>query len=255
MPVAPTSSTVISVSASAVHECEEVDELPETEEPLSRLAGSQPLRGALVARSLLLTVCGGALLMTAAAVLDPSTLQASSTPVTHDEAQPDEQQQRVANALTSLLWNSKQVLAAHNARDQRGAEVLLWLHDEHDVGRTDADEIALVRHNALFQTITVYSVAPKAESGSPQADGDLAAPDFLDRWRAQADVKGRVIATGISDFQIESAVPSALSPLRLHLTWPGDSADGGMHASNSIEVTGRYPSPEPMPTPQQEYHP
>ena len=84
----------------------------------------QPVRAALVVKSLLMTVCGGALLMTAAAVLDPSTLQAGSTAVSQT-AGPADQQRRIAAALNSLISRSGQILAVQKAREHRGAEILL----------------------------------------------------------------------------------------------------------------------------------
>lgn len=211
-------------------------------------------RAGAVIKSLLTTLCGAALLMTAADVLDPATLQAEST-IAPRPALPRDAHQEFVRSLSSLVGQSHSVLAIKPRQDDRGAQLVLWLEDTHDLGQVDADELALIRHSPLFQTITLYTVSRHAVDLRP-AELDPASPAFLDRWRSMSAVQARVIATGISDMRVEaiSERPSALSDqrltsdrrpliappnlshLRVHLTWSSDHADVADEATAVISV-------------------
>jgi len=89
----------------------------------------------------------------------------------------------------------------------------------------------------------------------PVTDGPLtpallSQTSFCDRWRASPQVKAQVIATGISDLEVEMLGPEGdeLSLLRLTLRWGGNSADGAQEASvlvnredDEAKVTGAHP--------------
>jgi hypothetical protein len=287
--------------------------------PTVRFGGPSIRTGAVI-KSLLTTLCGAALLMTAAAVLDPATLQASSAS-TPRPALPRDAHQEFMRSLGSLVGQCERVLAIKPGEDDRGAELVLWLEDTHDSGRVNADELALLRHSPLFQTITFYTVSrhatalrqaagdqpswrgvirspsarasETANQGANSADSaaidefDVAAPGFIDRWRAMSVVQARVIATGVSDMQVrdesrngesQDAANPHLSPLdvstfaspqlshlRLHLRWTSDSADGPDEASAVVSVqpsafsdqskADRRPLNADRRPPQQEYTP
>jgi hypothetical protein len=216
------------------------------------------VRAGAVIKSLVTTMCGAAMLITAAAVLDPATLQAGSVAAPRI-GEPHNAHQDLLNSLTSMLSQCRQVLAVRAGEEDRGAEMIMWLEDSHDPGRINADELAVVRHSPLFQTITLYNVArdtrssqgarltSRAASASPAeatlTQADLAAPGFIDRWRAMPAVAARVVGSGISDMNIEQVDRSnarELSLVRLHLTWAGDSADGPDDASAAVQVQGAF---------------
>ncbi len=235
------------------------------------LARNPRFRAGAVIKSLLTTVCGGAMLMTAAAVLDPATLQASSIAQSRPAIARDAHQEFV-RSLASLIAQSRHALAVNQRIEDRGSEIILWFEDTHDLGRINADELALMRHSPLFQTITIYTASkalghrpsdfsrePAADGRQPMADAftpdDIASPGFIDRWRAMSAVQAKVVATGISDLQVtpvEGNDQSRLSNLRLHLQWTGDSVDGFDQASALVEVgrttpatsNAAFPSPQ-----------
>lgn len=252
-------------------------------EPSSEV--KSPKRVRAVVKSLLTTVCGAAMLMSAAAVLDPATLQASSTAAGRPLAASDQHQQ-VADAVSALMTRAERVLALRPGDADRGVEIVLWLDDSHDAGRVNADELALIRHNRLFQTVTFYSVAPIALNARASARGSAAhagiasfahsasantveasrhdqaidaevfTPGFTDRWRGMSAVQARVLAAGISDMRVESFDGvSALSNLRVHLQWGGDSVDDGSEASAIVRANRREDLGGARPPSQQEYIP
>lgn len=231
-----------------------------------RLFRHPRIRAGAVVKSLLTTVCGAAMLMTAAAVLDPATLEAGSIPQARPVAARDARNE-LMRSISSLVGQCREVLAINHRIEDRGAEIILWFEDTHDLGRINADELALLRHSPLFQTITVYT-ASKAVTGrrsnvAPQSDADnptstdIAAPGFIDRWRAMSAVQARVVATGISDLKVEAVEgrgQSRLSNLRLHLQWTGDSVDGSDEAS-ALVAAGRTSANTAAQQKQQEYTP
>jgi hypothetical protein len=235
-------------------------------------------RAGAVIRSFLALTCAGVVLMTAAMVLDPATLQAQSTEAPTLRLQRSAQQEFV-NALCDLVGQCEQVLAVRPANAERGTEMVLWREDAADPDRINANELALVRHNPLFGTITVYAIAGerpetrkegdqspapawrgavRAHSEQRLTDGaaersssglasivlseaDIASPGFIDRWRTMPSVQARVVGTGLADMRIESLEAvgqKRLSLLRLRLTWDDDSVDG-THESSAVVEAGR----------------
>lgn len=124
-----------------------------------------PKRLGAITQSLLATVSGGVLLLTAAAVLDPATLQARSPTSAIAANATRTSDQRVLESLVEIISGSQQVLAIRDAdspRGRRGTEVILWLHDARDHGHINASELAVIRHSPLFQTITLYMISQDA---------------------------------------------------------------------------------------------
>jgi hypothetical protein len=238
---------------------------------------SRRLRAGTAVHSLLTTLCGAAALLTAAAVLDPASLQAGSP-----DRQPDttrNPQEELTEFLSILISQSERVVAINPAQGERGCEVLLWFADTADRGNINASELTLIRHSPLFQTLMVYSMptnggsdagrpgsaasaspsrAPsgptsvrfgtaQAIAGAALSESDVVAPGFTDRWRAMSSVEARMIARGISDLSVEEAGHpdvSQLSLLHLHLTWQGDSVDGAREVS-AVVAAGRRNLAEP----------
>jgi hypothetical protein len=107
----------------------------------------------------------------------------------------------VVSALSQLISDSHRVLAVH----QRGAspyvELVLWLTDHREPGTLNADELVLLCHSQVLQTITTYTDATCGGSGAIDLS-DAATRGFCDRWRSDPAVQSRVLAGGISDLQV-----------------------------------------------------
>lgn len=228
-----------------------------------------PLRRGAVIRSCLTLVCAAGVLLTAAMVLDPATLQARSTIVPPRPVARTIHHEFV-NALGQVIGDCEQVLAVRPHDPQSGAELLLWLHDRADRGVINTDELAIIRHNPLLATITMYVVADRLAPDHPRStpntatpraaaaadatasaprsvavitSADLASPGFSERWRAMPSVRARILASGLADMTIESLHDlgeQRLSLLRLHLTWSDDLADHP-HEASTIIPAGRRP--------------
>jgi len=217
-------------------------------------------RAGTAVHSLLTTLCGAAALLAAAAVLDPASLQAGS-PASTAETQRSPQQE-VTEYLANVISQSERVLVLNRAEGERGCEILLWSIDAHDSGHINADELLLIRHSPLFQTIMVYSVparvaapsggvwpsntgtkiSPAAVVSAALAEADVVAPGFVDRWRATSAVEARMLARGISDMRVDEAGQTdarELSNLHVHLTWSSDSTDGAQQDFAAVLATRR----------------
>ena len=189
--------------------------------------------------------CGAVLLVGAAVVLDPRTIQA--TPPVSNEAQTRaELRAEFTRTLAALIESCVEVFAVH----QRGAtpysEVVLWTNDDSNPGEIDPGEIAVVSHSQLLNAVTVYSLqkgsaAARAGGGFRLNRETVIQPAFCDRWRALPAVQPRVIGSGISDMTL-TAEPDGqerLSHLRLGLRWTPHSTDGASEASALIDVGQR----------------
>jgi hypothetical protein len=199
-------------------------------------------------RSLVLFCCGGALLITAAMVLDPGTLLARVKSAKDDAATAQARREFTAT-LASLLAQCHQVLAIHHRGVTPYSEIVMWKTDTHNPGQIDPSEIAVLSHSDLLQAVTLYSlpdgVSPMSASNTSSSTTPLRfdrlaleQPGFCDRWRALPAVQPRVIGSGISDMKLtcdalENGSASSqtenhagkLSSLRLWLRWAGDSSD------------------------------
>jgi hypothetical protein len=218
------------------------------------------VRAAAAMKSLLTMLCGVAILATSAMLLDAATLQAQSVNGADISATRDAHHAFI-RSLAGMLGQCEGVLALRDERDGAETEVVVWLDDSHDVGRVNADELAVVRHSPLFQTVTLYSASDRSDSGSPALGAgtwagaakpsftdavvtlaEIAAPGATDRWRSHPAVGARVLATGISCMSIEPAHPGtdrALSLFRVRLTWDAESSDGAESASAVVEAGRR----------------
>ena len=121
-------------------------------------------------------------------------------------------------------------------------------------GTLDLDEIAVISHSAVTQTIELWAlegdpVAARADlrqlvggsSGPELSLAALAAPRFCQRWRDFAHTSRRTLAKGVSNMRIgqSSMGGDGPPPLEISLTWAGDTSDGPDKASVLIDVDSR----------------
>ncbi len=159
--------------------------------------------------------------------------------------------QELTNALAALIGRSAGVLAIHPRGATPYVELLLWLQDDEDPGELDEGELALISHSRVLRTVTVYRLAAGEDpSALPLSAARLAGSDFCDRWRADPRVEPVVLATGVSDLEVERLQPLRPleagdgHPLRIGLTWASDSADGPDEASALVDALMRQWGPQ-----------
>lgn len=146
--------------------------------------------------------------------------------------------QLVMDGVTSLIGASSSVLAVHQRDRGPYVEILLRTHDASGTGELAADEIVLLSHSEILQTIKLYTIAEGEARGSYGLAGlwgwpEPSSREFADRWRSHSRVEQRVIATGVSSMNIER-MPG--SRLRISLIWASESADARDEASAVVAV-------------------
>jgi hypothetical protein len=203
-------------------------------------------------RSLVLFACGASLLVGAAIVLDPRTIQATPPPNPDAQTRADLRAE-FTKTLATLIESCVEVIAIHPRGATPYSEVVLWKNDDSNPGSIDPGEIAVVSHSQLLNAVTVYSLQ-KGKMGADLAQthglkldrATLQQPAFCDRWRALPAVQPRVIGSGISDMTL-TAEPDGrerLSHLLLWLRWTTHSTDGATEASALIDVGQRRQAQE-----------
>ena len=201
--------------------------------------------GLLVTLSLL-----GALAATAV-VVTPAYLSASGPERPAPVAARMPAHQQMIELLGSLISRSREVLAVH----QRGAgpylEIVLWLDDADNPGLVDPAEVAVITHSEVLRTISYFALPgpdEKAEEAGPEeavcwdaAASDIRDPAFCAAWRSRADVRQRVLGTGIAAMDVQRLPPQegGRTLLSISLTWASDLADGPDEASVLLDVLVR----------------
>lgn len=199
----------------------------------------------------LLVACSviGTFIVTAA-IVTPLSLHASD-----DKDGPQviaarqEHHQQVIEAIATLLGRSEEIVAVHDRGESPFVEVVLRLQDKGGSELAE-DEIAVLSHSEVLQTITFYTLpeqaAPDPERRQVFADAgrrreQLTKPRFCTLWRSDPGVVPRVIATGVTDMTIEQV--ERLSPDRvrlwIELTWGPNSSDGEDSASVFVHAVMR----------------
>jgi len=172
-PTAPANgeaNTVVRGSPAVTHRAASVLPLPH------RIGG--------VGRSLLMMLCGIGLLCGAAAIFNPSSLQAVTSPFMPDASNPQsthatDNHQEFANTLASLVERCVEVLAVHDRGRTPYSEIVLWVDDRANPGIIDQDELAVISHSQLFRTVAVYSINScglEAADAAPSSKTDHTTP-------------------------------------------------------------------------------
>jgi hypothetical protein len=66
--------------------------------------------------------------------------------------------QEFVNHLATLIGQSVEVLAVHTRDNTPYTEIVLWLRDDANPGVIDPDELVVVSHSRLFETVTKYAL-------------------------------------------------------------------------------------------------
>jgi len=186
--------------------------------------------------------------VTTAVVVTPRYLLADADPAAV-RARGEEHQQIFA-LFADLVSRSKEVVVVN----QRGAtpflELVVWLEDAEHLGVIDPEEIAVITHSEVLQTITMHTLDVSAAAPDPLGAGeaperpkaptrsDIRAPGFCAAFRDRPGVTRRLLARGIARLEAEPQVDSRTgrSKLRISFIWDGESADGEDEASALMDV-------------------
>jgi hypothetical protein len=203
--------------------------------PLERRGGT--LGGVLLTLSVV-----GTLTVTTV-VLAPRYLAADSPPPQAVAAASVVHQELIDN-LAEIVGRSVGVLAVHERGPTPYAEIVLWLADAPGGtdGKPDDQELAVLSHSAVLQTVTIYRLPADEKTTVGPVLESRGGPAFCDRFRAHPGVVPLVLARGVSDMRVERVASTqdewvawgrwgGLQRLRLSLTWASDSVDGPDEAS------------------------
>jgi len=214
--------------------------LIEHEAPARNRAGafslSRKRRRGLSTAGVVTALCVSGTLATAAIVTRPAWLQASV------EAGPVPALARAGahrdlmEVLGRLLSRSQAVLQVHERGPTPYLEIVLWLEDAENIGSPDANEIAVISHSEVLETIVYHALEPDAEEGSTPISTDFDV-NFCRAWRERTDVTRTLLATGVTSMQVESTGRRGdRAGLRMALTWGAQSSDGADEGSMLLDV-------------------
>ena len=174
---------------------------------------------------------------TAAVVIGPRMLSASSTTIPNAAPVLSPRQQATLDGLAALVGRSIGVLAIHERGLSPFTEVVLWLEDHHEPSELSRGEVAVLSHSRILQTISLYMLDAQAETELVLVPAAASKRSFCDAWRADPQVTPTLIASGVSDVQFVRILGTAeRSVVRIGLTWPEETADGPVEASAEVDV-------------------
>lgn len=164
----------------------------------------------------------------------PAYLHAGSTSQHEAVVAQSERHQQIIELIANLIGSSAEVIAIYPRGVTPYAEVVLRLAGAGE--SVNGDEIALLSHSRLLQTVTLYT---HSEGDHELTRSELLDRGFPDQWRGDPLVQPRLLAAGLSDMQVQ-VVQSPI--VRIALTWAADSADGEDEAL--VYVNARIPQNE-----------
>ena len=140
------------------------------------------------------------------------------------------------NRLTSIISESRGIIAAHPRGETPFAEIVIWASDHHDPGQINESEILIISHSRALRTITGFRI--DSNSRVQLSSIDLQNASFCDAWRTNPDVQAKVIATDIDDMQLLMPSRDGFGErrFRIQLKWPSELSD--VNDSRSIVIDG-----------------
>lgn len=168
-----------------------------------------------VLRSLLMFVCAAVLLVGAALVLEPTALIAITRPPAPVHSSQQTRNEFV-ESMASLIENGKDVLAVNSHSPTSQASVVVWMNDDVNPGVIDPQELAVISHNQLLRTITVYSLESTRHSAG-ESDGSPGA-GMLQGLTKSANA----VRTPVNDTPAVTGTPTHGRPAAVRLSGPLD---------------------------------
>lgn len=156
-----------------------------------------------------------------AGVLQPPDARAE-TPA--DIAPADPAHGAIQTGLKELIESAGALIAAH---DERGlpAHAVFWRADTHDLGVVNADEVFILAHHRLLETIVAYAWEGE-ERGARIESGRLFSDALFAAWRREPSVQATVVGAGVPDMRLAwRAQDGGDGELTVRLIWGHASAD------------------------------
>jgi hypothetical protein len=189
--------------------------------------------GLATAEAVTIAVTVGAL-GTAAFFVTPRLIQADQSDTDPTIVPREEAHQAQMLSLLEAMHRCRGVLAVHERAASPYLDVVLWGEDVHEAGVVNEDEVIVLSHSELLQTLTLHycDVDPQvADPALPLAEAQQA--DFGVQWRLRGEVESKVIGTGISSMRFTPAfdgeqtaqTDAEESGYVLELTWAGEATD------------------------------
>jgi len=189
------------------------------------------------AATALLTVIAFASLGAAALTLGPRVIRADVQAVPAATPARTSDHQLFLDLLAGVVARSRAVLAVHDRGPTPFEEVVLWIDDPGRPEQVDAAEVALISHSRILHTVVFHRLRA-GQPGHGLFAYDWSDPAFCEAWRTSPEVRGTVIAAGISDLDFAWAplFQEEADALRITFTWSSDSSDTSDVASTVVGV-------------------
>lgn len=130
----------------------------------------------------------------------------------------------VHEGLKELIESAGALIGVHDATP---AHAIFWRDDEHDLGVVNADELLVLAHHRLLETVVVYTWRGEDE-GRRVGHEELFSDALFTDWRREPQVEAAVVATGATDVRFSwRESDSADGELRVRLIWGPAQADAG----------------------------
>ena len=180
---------------------------------IGKTAGASLTVGAAAA----IGVAGIVIPLRLSGVLGPSSADAAP-----EVAPTNPELARVHDGLKDLVESAGAMIAVHG---ETPAHAVFWRDDEHHLGVVNADEILVLAHHRLLETLVVYTWEGEKE-GRRVGHEELFSDAFFADWRREPSVQATVVATGATDVRFSWRGPvGADGELTVRLIWGPAPAD------------------------------
>ncbi|MFG0274659.1 MAG: hypothetical protein ACF8QF_06350 [Phycisphaerales bacterium] len=141
-----------------------------------------------------------------------------------DIAPADPDRALIHAGLKELVESAGALIAAHDASGVP-AHAVFWRADTHDLGVVNADEIFVLAHHRLLETVVAY--AWEGETRGERIDSARLFSDaFFGAWRRSPSVEATVVGAGVPDMRLTwRAQDVGNGELTVRLIWGHASAD------------------------------
>jgi hypothetical protein len=151
--------------------------------------------------------------------MGPSSASAASAP---EVVPADPELAQVHAGSKELVESAGAMIAVH---DDAPAHAVFWRDDEHDLGVVNADEILVIAHHRLLETLVVYTWEGDDE-GRRIAHDELFSDALFTGWRREPQVEASVVAAGATDVRFSwREMNTGDGELTVRLIWGPAAAD------------------------------
>lgn len=168
-----------------------------------------------------LGVAGVVIPLRLSGVLGPSNAEGAPAP---EVIPADPARAIVQRGLKELVESAGALIGVH---DGAPAHAVFWRDDEHDLGVVNADELLVLAHHRLLETLVVYTWEGE-EEGRRIGHEELFSDALFAEWRRERQVEAAVVATGATDVRLSwRETNGADGELSVRLIWGPAQTDAG----------------------------